>query len=269
VEIVPESVSSNVIANIGGLGFGNVGAIIQDTYAIVIDSSLYPKTGMAFRNYVESTYAVPVKYLILTHYHGDHTFGMQSYKDVEVISSQRTRDHIKRGYHDGWREDLEENDPNADGKIEVVLPSTCFQDKFIIDEGDQRVEIYHSGGHTSDSSYIYYPREKILFTGDLIFANTFPFGADPNCNPDIWIKQLEKISKMDLNYIIPGHGPVLRNNSKVISLLEFLKYLRQLVLEGIQSGTEPVLGEIPTEFIDASERRGPITLETWTEFYQM
>ncbi|MHA2365417.1 MAG: MBL fold metallo-hydrolase [Candidatus Hodarchaeales archaeon] len=262
------NVTPHTVATIGGTGFGNVGAIALDNYIIIIDSSLYPKTGLIFREKLERKFNLPVKYLIFTHYHGDHIFGSQSYNDVTIISSRQTYDNIKLGYQNGWREDLEENDPLAEGKIIITKPTICFNKELIIGDDNNQVEISYAGGHTSGSSYIYFPAEKVLFTGDLIFLRTFPYGGDPTCDPDLWIDQLEKLKQIKADKFIPGHGPVFEDKQEIDMFIDLLKYVKKTVIKSIESNSDPNLDNLPSEYLDAAERRGPVTIENWTEFYK-
>ena len=65
----------------------NAAAVALDNFIVVIDPMYYPSQGRKFRKYLEKKYNLPVKYLFITHYHGDHVFGMSAFKGVEVIGT--------------------------------------------------------------------------------------------------------------------------------------------------------------------------------------
>ena len=58
------------------------GAISLDNFIIVVDSTLFPHTGTIFRNQIEKRFKIPVEFLFVTHYHGDHLWGIGAYSDV-------------------------------------------------------------------------------------------------------------------------------------------------------------------------------------------
>ncbi len=262
--ITPRTVASN-----SDLTYSNMGGIALRNYSIVIDTSIYGKTGALFRKYLEKHFNLPLKYLIYTHYHGDHVFGGRPFKDLIPISSEKTLEYLQIDYHKEWREALENEDPLAEDGLDTCLPTICFTDKLLIRDEDLSVEVHYAGGHTSDSSFLYFPHEKVIFAGDLVFEHSFPFGGDPTCNPDVWIAQLECLQQMDaVEIIIPGHGPVLHSHSDLDKHVSFLKEVRLIIKEAIAENRDPQLTEIPELFQPSSEVRIPPTFETWLEFYQ-
>ncbi|MHA2364577.1 MAG: MBL fold metallo-hydrolase, partial [Candidatus Hodarchaeales archaeon] len=177
----------------------NSGCIALRNFAIAIETTIYTTTGQILRAKIEEEYQVPVKYVIYTHYHGDHIFGSQAFKDLTIIGSIETANNIREDYfgNASWKQILEKEDPMAKGGLDMIPPTICFNDKLVIKDEELSVEIYHAGGHTSGSSFVYFPYERIIFTGDLIFNSMFPYLADPTCNPDLWIQQLERIKNID------------------------------------------------------------------------
>jgi len=81
-----ERLTPLTVANTEGVGHGNVGAVSLRNFCIAIDSTVYVSTAELFRKNLEKTFGVPVKYLIITHYHGDHIFGIKPFRDLPVIS---------------------------------------------------------------------------------------------------------------------------------------------------------------------------------------
>jgi glyoxylase-like metal-dependent hydrolase (beta-lactamase superfamily II) len=76
-----------------------------------------------------------------------------------------------------------------------------------IDLGDRRVELLHKwASHTEGSILVYIPDKKILFTGDILFTDYHPYMADGDIKG--WSSTLDDMMKMDVDTIIPGHGPI-------------------------------------------------------------
>jgi cyclase len=106
---------------------------------------------------------------------------------------------------------LKETDPVRAARFEnvhLVLPTKTFKDKFPLGEGTFKVEMIHTGGHTADSSIVYFPYDGTVFAGDLIFSRMYPYGGDPTADPDLWIEALNRIRSLSPRVIVPGHGPI-------------------------------------------------------------
>ncbi len=89
----------------------------------------------------------------------------------------------------------------------IVYPELTFNSIMELDTGIQNVKlIYLNHAHTDGSIIVYLPEQKILFTGDILFTGYHPFMADGDI--DEWVKVLDYILTMDVDTIIPGHGPV-------------------------------------------------------------
>ncbi len=89
----------------------------------------------------------------------------------------------------------------------IALPRLTFDSKMVIDLGDQKVElIYFGATHTNGDTLVYLPDKKVLFAGDVLFTNFHPFIAEGDLVS--WGNVLDRILAMDVDKIIPGHGPV-------------------------------------------------------------
>ncbi|NPD89289.1 MAG: MBL fold metallo-hydrolase [Asgard group archaeon] len=229
----------------------NAGAIILNNYIVIIDSLSYPRQAMDFRKRIEEKYELPIKYLFLTHMHGDHVFGMSAFKDLEVIGSKALVENMKGKLADSWEkeafDDWKKEQPElADfiEEIEITIPQKEFENEYLLEDGDLYIEFVNSGGHSSCSTYAYFPKDKTLFIGDEIGAGYWIFMSDPTGNPDKWIESFEEILKLDVEKIIPGHGPIV-SKEYVKEQLEFMKELKKTVLKAISEGKKPEEVEVP------------------------
>ncbi len=239
---------------------GNVGAISMPNYAVVIDSGMYPEMAQEYRNYIEKTTGTPVLKLILTHCHGDHVFGNQIFKDCQLIASNDLEIRMKNVAEEQWtREKLEETAqmrPDVYGqlnldKLEITFPKEIFDDSFILTDEGVEIITQKVGGHTKGSAYVYFPAESVLFVGDLIFAQTFPWGGDPTADLDAWIQALKGFQHMDIDWIIPGHGPKC-------DLKEVQTYLNFF---------EPVAKVMKEMIADSRSMEEVIEFDDYPEFY--
>jgi cyclase len=248
---IKELTSNSIYATWEGYYKTNAGAIILRNFIVVIDSFQYPSQAKDFRNKIEEKYNLPVKYLFLTHMHGDHVFGASVFKDAEILGSdtllenmnQRLETRWKKEFFDEWKKQDSESAEYID-EIEIIFPQITFKNEYILKDEDLHIKFANSGGHTACSSYAYFPKDKVIFIGDEVGAGYWIFMSDPTGNPDKWIESFESILKLDVEKVVPGHGPIV-GKEYVEEQLEFMKNLKKAVLKAISEGKKPEEVELP------------------------
>jgi glyoxylase-like metal-dependent hydrolase (beta-lactamase superfamily II) len=234
-------IRERVYADTNGEGKGNVGAIELPSYTIIVDSTISTKTANSFRKSLESKIESPVRKLILTHYHSDHVLGIPAFKYKKL---RRTVKHN---------------------------PKITFEKQLVLKDEGFTVDIVHAGGHTMDSSYIYFPQEKTLFSGDLIFAKTFFYAGDRTFNPDRWTEVLKKFMTMEIETIVPGHGPIC-SKEEVEKYMRFFEATSSIMKELIKTGAKEKEAVENTSFPDfyPEYREGvrALALTNWYRFYR-
>ncbi len=226
-----EKVTERTTATISKLDF-NAGGIVLDNFVVAVDSTMFPMTGRLLRGRMEQTYELPVKFLFLTHYHGDHFWGVSSFRDTTILAATPLVENAvaERDIQPTAFERMKENEPEKAHLIDEIdtsfLPNVCFQNKLEIRDGDLTVELYHCGGHTSCSAYAYIPHEKVLFAGDLIFAKEWPWAGDSTSDPELWINALQAMLNLDFERLVPGHGPIVGKEEVKIHL-DLLRTLKK------------------------------------------
>jgi len=139
-----------------------------------------------------------------------------------ILSHRATRTRMIKE----WDDELKKNQEFQRGLVILTPPTTVFDTNYIFE--DDRVEFFHTPGHTIDSSSCYDHREKILFVGDNIESNA------PYVNSldfDTYISTLEDYLTQEWTHIIPGHDPVQTDATLIQSNLEYLKLLRDWRLD--------------------------------------
>lgn len=266
-----DEITSHTVANTTGIGRGNVGAVSLRNFTIAIDSTIYAKTAYLFRQNLEKYYNLPIKFLIFTHYHADHIFGIGAFRDVLKISSEQMiknmeSESIKQQYEIRVKE-FPKEDPLAEG-VEFKLPDVGFNDKLVIYDEDLHIEIFHLGGHTSGTSIVHFPYEKVIFAGDLIFANYFPYAGDPTCNPEKYIEALEIMKGLNAEIIIPGHGLVIKGKNSLNIYIKFFKDFRKSIKDAIKDNIPIEKIEIPHKFEIFRDDLKIRSVEHWYNFFQ-
>ncbi|MFW9966910.1 MAG: MBL fold metallo-hydrolase, partial [Candidatus Thorarchaeota archaeon] len=128
------------------------------------------------------------------------------------------------------------------------------------------VEFYHSGGHTSCSSYAYFPSEQVLITGDDLASFDWPYISDSTGNPDKWISAFEAMLKLDVDKVIPGHGLVVEKDH-LEEHLNYIRCLRELVIKAIKEGRKPEDIQVPEFYEAAEDWQIPEALKHLHQFY--
>lgn len=241
----------------------NGAVILLDDGVMVVDTFSKPSAARALMEQIKSVTPKPVKYVVDTHFHWDHYYGNEVYlgawpAGVEIISTDATRQNIEqRGIPRVKREILEvpkeietlkadlakAADATKKAEIQenlrqteaylaelkamrVTLPTLTFDRSLILYRQSRTVEILYLGkGHTDGDAVVYLPKEKVIITGDALHGWT-PYMGDSY--PYDWIRMLEATEKLDFDYIIGGHGGVMRGKGQ-FQMWE--QYFRDLLAE--------------------------------------
>jgi glyoxylase-like metal-dependent hydrolase (beta-lactamase superfamily II) len=225
----------------------NAGAVALDTFIVAVDPSSTAESAPIFRRAIEEHFKLPTKYLHVTHYHGDHTKGIGAFRDTVVVGASQLHRQMTRGGV-------------------PYPPELMFTDKLVIEDGGRRAELHYAGGHTACSSIAYSPEERVVFLGDLLFADEFPWAGDASCDPDQWMAFFEETLKLDFTHVVPGHGP-LCGKEEVRRQLRFLKELRANTLKAIKMDAGAAAIEMPAIYEEVPESRDTRTARRFYEFY--
>ena len=207
-------VSEHVFAYIGG---GNTTAFVLPTRVVIIDAGKPIPIMEKIRHEIEAFTKKKVDTVILTHFHSDHTGAAPVFSDCTIISSDLLLKRLK---------EAKRKPPKG---YELTFPNRTFDDQVEIKDGDIQLIVKRTGGHTDDSAYVYCPNYKVLAAGDNLIVNAYPFGAK-GCNPDLWIQALEEYLSCDVEYYIPGHGPVV-GKDKVKDFLDYIVEVMKVMKE--------------------------------------
>lgn len=231
VEIKTEKVTDNIYVLFGA--GGNIGLAVGEDAAYLIDDQYAPLSEKIMAAVREVTNK-PMKFLVNTHWHGDHTGGNANFSQAGTILVA----------HEAVRKRLgspsERNGQTRPASPEAALPEITFTDELTLHLGNgQSMHVMHvNNAHTDGDSYIYFPQANVIHMGDNFANGGFPF-IDLNSGGDIegFIKNLNMALFIvdDQTRIIPGHGPVT-NRKTLQAYRDMLETLRNRVNTARQSG---------------------------------
>ncbi|MFN7992070.1 MAG: MBL fold metallo-hydrolase [Bryobacteraceae bacterium] len=180
--------------NIEGDG-GNVAVFVTGEGVVLVDDK-FDRDHDEIAGKVKSVTAEPIKYVLTTHHHSDHSGGNSRFlPTAEIISTLNARNNI-----------LEHKQPNA---ADVAPARVTFTDECSVFAGGKEVRARYFGrGHTNGDAIIYFPALRTIHTGDLMAGST-PLIDYPGGGSVVeWTRTLDQALQLDFDTVIPGHGPV-------------------------------------------------------------
>ena len=206
----------------------NTTFIITKEGVIVIDTRPTPTEARKVLAEIRKLTALPIVYTINTHYHGDHTFGNQIFKNSKTIIAHK---NVRNKLVESGQEHLSLFKtfglPGID-EVEITPPNIIYEKEMEIWLGGYRLQLlYHGKGHTDGDTIIYIDQLRTVITGDLVFNKKIPYTADSYI--DDWIDSLKYIELLKNETVIPGHGPI-GERTTIISMKHYLMNLKELVL---------------------------------------
>lgn len=219
----------------GGWCLNNAGVVIGDEQVLLIDTAATARRTFALRDAISELTDVPVRTVVNTHHHGDHTHGNYVFADTAtIIGHERCAPGIQA---EGKL--LEQLWPAVEwGEVERVVPNETFTDRVVVDVGGIVAEIIHvPASHTVSDSVVWLPEQRVLFTGDLVFSGGTPFILMGSLTGSL--AALGALREFDPLVIVAGHGKVT-DVSELDAAETYLMWLTELAAETHSRGLSPL-----------------------------
>jgi cyclase len=196
----------------------NPSFVVTSDGVVVIDTPQLPTKAVEMRKIAEG-YG-PIRYLINTEHHVDHIFGNYYFKGAGTVISHRGVDEnfmVVGSDLDPFAyaaEAIPTDDPDGaaifperdEYEKDMNRPSVTFTGDVTLRVGDHVFELLHTPGHTPGQVAVHVPQERVVLTGDTIFSECQTWLHTSNV--DQWLVALERIRGLDVDHVVPGHGPV-------------------------------------------------------------
>jgi len=212
-------------------GCNNTWIVFKD-YVLVIDAN-FPKEAGDVIAAIKKTTNKPIRYVMDTHHHGDHAYGncIWAKEGARIIASKPTFRLLESNSPKQWEDAAKDRKDIRDNELKKA--DISFDDKYVLEDETQRVELLHFGhAHTPGDAVAYLPKPKILCTGDACVNGSFNYMG--HANSASWIKRLDDMKKLDVDMICPGHGSLARKDLLDRQQRYFVE-LRENVQKGIDA----------------------------------
>jgi alkyl sulfatase BDS1-like metallo-beta-lactamase superfamily hydrolase len=238
------------------VGFGNTFMVVTEAGNVIIDTSM-PFNAARHKQLLQAENAGPVKYIILTHAHGDHAGGVPVWKqpDTKIVAQKnhaefqhyQTRLNGFFARRNAAQFSLRIPDPgpwpgNYGAKIE---PSILFDDKYEFELGGVKFEVISTPGETPDHATVWIPKYKAAFIGDNFYAS-FPNiytlrGTKPRWALD-YVKSLNEVLALKPEIVLPSHGTPIIGNAEIVKQLtryrDAIQYVHDETVKGMNAGKD-------------------------------
>jgi glyoxylase-like metal-dependent hydrolase (beta-lactamase superfamily II) len=227
----------------------NAGYVITDDGVVVFDALGTPSLGWALLQDIQQRTDKKVRFVIASHYHADHIYGLQAFKDhtgAEIVAQERAAE---------YKENEETADERADQRLDqrrsalspwvnkdtrVVPPDITFKEKMTISLGGKQMSLIYAGpAHSASDIMMMVQPDGVLFAGDIVQNSRIPFMNSDDVNTVQWLKALDEVLQLDPKFIIPGHGkPSAAAKQAIAFTHDYISYVRGAMSKAVENWTD-------------------------------
>ncbi len=201
----------------------NIGVIKLKNQTILIDSGNSPRHARQIMAAINSNLLPPIRTIILTHHHWDHSFGAASFNNCRIIAHEKCAAYLREYAEKEWsatvlHEEIAENpkreisnnamiDAISDWRnFRVMQADMTFSDNMTLHLDELLIELEYVGGrHADDSIIVRLPEQRVMFVGDSYYPE--PYHIRKEGDEDLDLTMLDKFLEADYDIYVDGHGP--------------------------------------------------------------
>ena len=236
-----QEVSPGVYAYVqpdGTWWINNTGFLAGPQGVISIDSCSTQRLTRSYQDAIATVTPAPVRTVVNTHHHGDHTFGNCLFPAAAIIGHEKAR---SEAIAFGPPRELPFWAGPDWGELMLDPPFVTFTDEIALHSGELRAQVRYVGtaAHTTNDSIVWVPERSVLFCGDLIFNGGTPFLLMGSIAGAIEVLE-NVILPLRAQTIVPGHGPVFSGDEPIAATLDYLRFVASLATRGRAAGRTPL-----------------------------
>jgi glyoxylase-like metal-dependent hydrolase (beta-lactamase superfamily II) len=227
----------------------NAGFVVTSDGVVVFDALGTPSLGWAMLQQIREVTDKKIRYVVLSHYHADHIYGLQAFRDHSdalIVAQERASE---------YKDNEETADEKANQRLEqrrgalfpwvgantrVVPPDITFSERMTVALGDRRLTLLYAGpAHSSSDIMMMVEPDGVLFAGDIVQNGRIPFMNSDDVSTTQWLRALDEVAKLEPKFIIPGHGRTSTEAKQAITFTrDYIQYLRDRMTAAVQNWTD-------------------------------
>jgi cyclase len=221
----------------------NTGFLVGSSGVVSVDACSTQARTNAYLEAIASITDQPVRTLVNTHHHGDHTFGNYLFPGATIVGQERSRAAML-----AWG--LPRSAPywtEVDwGPVELAPPFLTFEEAVTVYVDELRCEVRHLGrpAHTDNDSVVWVPERKLLFSGDLLFNGGTPFVVQGSVAGAL--ETLDELDRLGTETIVPGHGPIC-GPEVIDEVRRYLRLVQDVAARGVKDAVSPLEAALATD----------------------
>jgi cyclase len=205
---LPQEVADGLFAyaqHDGSWWVNTTGFVVGATQVVAIDACATERRTRALLAAIDATTGKPVRTLVNTHSHGDHTYGNSLFAGATIIGHERCRADLLADMLLAHTPPVFEPTPHW-GDVSISPPTVTFTERLTVWVDDLAIELIHVGGpaHTECDVVAWVPSRGVLFTGDMVFNGGTPMLLSGSVTG--YLAALERIRAIGATTLVPGHG---------------------------------------------------------------
>jgi glyoxylase-like metal-dependent hydrolase (beta-lactamase superfamily II) len=227
----------------------NAGFVVTSDGVVVFDALGTPSHGWALLQQIRKLTETKIRYVVGSHYHADHIYGLQAFKDHTdaVIIAQERAGEYKENEETADEKANQRLDqrrgalfPWVDKNTRVVPPDITFKDRITITLGDRRLTLLYAGpAHSSSDMMMMVEPDGVLFAGDIVQNSRIPHMNSDDVSTTQWLAALGEVEKLDPKFIIPGHGKASTQAKQAIAFTrDYIQAVRSAMAKAVRDWTD-------------------------------
>ena len=242
VQVAPDTYMVQGLAALGTRAnrnfISNAVFVVTRDGVLVVDALGSPALALELLAEIRRITSVPVRFVVVTHYHADHIYGLQAFKDAGAIIIAHADGRLYLNSDTAQQRlqaSRDELAPAVDAATRLVPADRWIDQRGTLQLGGIDFVLQPAGpAHTPEDLVVWMPQRKLLIAGDLVFRGRIPFVGQADSGR--WITALDTLLAFDASVIVPGHGPVSHSARADLELTrDYLVYLRQAMGEAARN----------------------------------